>query len=98
MSCTCLKSSSFVNRRTRELGRVRIRKAQTLPPFSIITLLSLSETLSEEEEGMDSDIEESLKKRQRKTPFLGDPSSRKNFMQEEDIRLEATRARWILTR
>nr|XP_023887985.1 uncharacterized protein LOC112000107 [Quercus suber]POE66768.1 hypothetical protein CFP56_63911 [Quercus suber] len=58
---------------------------------------------------MDSDIEESLKKRQRKTPFLGDPSSRKqfeqfaarpyvmgevNFMQEEDIRLEATRARF----
>ncbi|KAK4558756.1 hypothetical protein RGQ29_008148 [Quercus rubra] len=43
---------------------------------------------------MDGDIEESLKKRQRKTPFLGDPSSRKNFMQEEDIRLEATRARF----
>ncbi|CAN0860132.1 hypothetical protein LINGRAHAP2_LOCUS7856 [Linum grandiflorum] len=41
---------------------------------------------------MDSDAEESLKKRQKKNPFSGD-SSRRGFMQEEDIRLETTRAR-----
>lgn len=58
---------------------------------------------------MESDIEESLRKRQRRYPFLGDSSSRKqfeqpagrpfvmgevNFMPEEDIRLETTRARF----
>uniref|UniRef100_A0A2C9UCK0 Uncharacterized protein n=1 Tax=Manihot esculenta TaxID=3983 RepID=A0A2C9UCK0_MANES len=43
---------------------------------------------------MDNDTEESLKKRQEKNPVLGD-SSRKNFLQGEDIRLETTRARCI---
>lgn len=59
---------------------------------------------------MESDIEESLKKKQKKHPFLGESSTRKqlehfavrsypamgevNFMQEEDIRLETTRARF----
>ncbi|XP_018836220.1 uncharacterized protein LOC109002785 isoform X1 [Juglans regia] len=43
---------------------------------------------------MDSDVEESLRKRQRKNPYFVDSSSRKNFMQEEDIRLEITRARF----
>ncbi|XP_021607174.1 centromere protein O isoform X2 [Manihot esculenta] len=53
---------------------------------------------------MDSDTEESLRKRQKRNPFPGD-SSRKhleltpmrqyqNFLQEEDIRLETTRARF----
>ncbi|XP_043807698.1 uncharacterized protein LOC110603325 [Manihot esculenta] len=42
---------------------------------------------------MDNDTEESLKKRQEKNPVLGD-SSRKNFLQGEDIRLETTRARF----
>ncbi|XP_041022450.1 uncharacterized protein LOC121263557 isoform X3 [Juglans microcarpa x Juglans regia] len=43
---------------------------------------------------MDSDVEESLRKRQRKNPYFVDSSSRKNFMQEEDIRLEITRAKF----
>ncbi|KAK9207726.1 hypothetical protein WN944_000072 [Citrus x changshan-huyou] len=59
---------------------------------------------------MESDIEESLKKKQKKNPFLGESSTRKplehfsvrsypamgevNFMQGEDIRLETTRARF----
>ncbi|CAN1825415.1 hypothetical protein LINPERHAP1_LOCUS31167 [Linum perenne] len=42
---------------------------------------------------MDSDVEESLKKRQKKNPFSGD-SSRRGFIQEEDTRLETTRARF----
>ncbi|CAI0376436.1 unnamed protein product [Linum tenue] len=42
---------------------------------------------------MDSDVEESLKKRQKKVPFPGD-SSRRGFTQEEDTRLESTRARF----
>ncbi|KAH9760094.1 Centromere protein O [Citrus sinensis] len=59
---------------------------------------------------MESDIEESLKKKQKRNPFLGESSTRKplehfsvrsypamgevNFMQGEDIRLETTRARF----
>ncbi|XP_031276501.1 uncharacterized protein LOC116134965 [Pistacia vera] len=59
---------------------------------------------------MESDIEESLKKKQRKNPFLGENSARKplehfavrsypvmgevNFMQEDDVRLETSRARF----
>ncbi|KAK4854617.1 hypothetical protein QYF36_026813 [Acer negundo] len=59
---------------------------------------------------MDSDIEESLKKKAKKNPFLAENSARKqfeqfvpraypamgevNFMQEEDVRLETTRARF----
>ncbi|GAV77888.1 CENP-O domain-containing protein [Cephalotus follicularis] len=58
---------------------------------------------------MDSDFEESLKKRQRKNPFPADTPRKQleqfpmrpyavmgevNFMQEEDIRLETTRARF----
>ncbi|XP_062098526.1 uncharacterized protein LOC133804375 isoform X2 [Humulus lupulus] len=43
---------------------------------------------------MDSDIEESQKKRLRKSSFPGD-YSRKNFIQDDDIRLETTRARFF---
>ncbi|WJX41903.1 hypothetical protein P8452_29195 [Trifolium repens] len=42
---------------------------------------------------MDSDMEESMRKRLRKNPFSADYSSRKNFMQD-DSRLEITRARF----
>ncbi|XP_022132081.1 uncharacterized protein LOC111005041 [Momordica charantia] len=42
---------------------------------------------------MESDIEESIKKKPRKNPHPGE-SSRKSFMQEEDISLETTRARF----
>ncbi|KDP33446.1 hypothetical protein JCGZ_07017 [Jatropha curcas] len=58
---------------------------------------------------MDSETEESLKKRQKKNPFAGDSSRKQleliamrpfqlmgevSFLQEEDIRLETTRARF----
>ncbi|KAK4274355.1 hypothetical protein QN277_017585 [Acacia crassicarpa] len=43
---------------------------------------------------MESDIEESMRKKQRKYPFPGD-STRKNFVQDDDdIQLETTRARF----
>ncbi|KAL2346852.1 hypothetical protein Fmac_000852 [Flemingia macrophylla] len=43
---------------------------------------------------MDSDLEETLRKRPRKYPFSADSSSRKNFLQDDDNRLEITRARF----
>ncbi|KAG5018710.1 hypothetical protein JHK87_014565 [Glycine soja] len=43
---------------------------------------------------MESDVEESMRKRPRKYPFSADSSSRKNFMQDDDNRLEITRTKF----
>ncbi|XP_030483502.1 uncharacterized protein LOC115700075 isoform X3 [Cannabis sativa] len=43
---------------------------------------------------MDSDIEESQKKKLRKSSYSGGDYSRKTFIQDDDIRLETTRDRW----
>ncbi|KAL1346755.1 hypothetical protein HN51_020316 [Arachis hypogaea] len=43
---------------------------------------------------MDSDIDESLRKRPRKYPFSTNSSSRKSFMQDDDNRLEITKAKF----